>query len=241
MSSYLPHCSPFPDALFDRGEDPIGNWTIRVSDQEDERSTGEFIGWRMSFWGSSIDASKAKPYEFLDTFEKPFPSTSSNVSVHSTLSASHSSSTPTSSSILKSSTTKIYDKPTHGLASSPLTIGKVASSDSWDSSPPTSSTTQSTTGEASPEDSLHASQNRLLAAEIGFGLALLVLVLFLTGGIIYWKRSRQQSQSYMPVNEQASPVEVAAHTLGDAEDDDESDEEEEEAFETKELINSGGN
>jgi kexin len=45
------------------GEDPIGEWTLRVSDQNDTSHTGSFLGWNMMFWGSTIDASKAKKYE----------------------------------------------------------------------------------------------------------------------------------------------------------------------------------
>ncbi|KZT39745.1 hypothetical protein SISSUDRAFT_984412 [Sistotremastrum suecicum HHB10207 ss-3] len=44
------------------GETGVGNWTIRVSDQENPEFTGHFLGWSMILWGSSIDPSKAVEY-----------------------------------------------------------------------------------------------------------------------------------------------------------------------------------
>jgi len=198
----------------------------------------------MSLWGSSINASKAKPYEFRDTFEKPFPLSSvSNVSAHSSHSASLSSSAFVPSSTIKSSTTKVYEKPTHGLASGPLAVSKTTSLDSWTSSTPTISATQVDSEEAPSDSSLVSS--RSAAASIVFGLALLVIVLFLVGGVIDWRRSKLRSESYMPVDDQTSPVEtVAAHTLGDDEEDDgdtSEEDEEKDSGERKELINPGGN
>ncbi|GLB34764.1 putative kex protein [Lyophyllum shimeji] len=46
------------------GEDPVGNWTIKVTDQHTpKKSNGTFLGWNMKFWGSTIDPSKARKYE----------------------------------------------------------------------------------------------------------------------------------------------------------------------------------
>ncbi|GLB34763.1 putative kex protein [Lyophyllum shimeji] len=44
------------------GEDPVGDWTIRVSDQNSPDESGKFLGWRMKFWGTTIDPSKAEKY-----------------------------------------------------------------------------------------------------------------------------------------------------------------------------------
>jgi len=43
------------------GENPIGNWTIQVSDLNNN-NTGLFLGWNMALWGSVVDASLAKKY-----------------------------------------------------------------------------------------------------------------------------------------------------------------------------------
>ncbi|KLO07498.1 hypothetical protein SCHPADRAFT_1001607 [Schizopora paradoxa] len=55
------------------GENPEGEWTIRVSDQDIEEEEGFFLGWEMSLWGSVIDPAKARPYVLKDTDYKPFP------------------------------------------------------------------------------------------------------------------------------------------------------------------------
>ncbi|KAK7034063.1 pheromone processing endoprotease [Paramarasmius palmivorus] len=45
------------------GENPVGKWTIRVSDQGDAEHNGTFLGWNMMLWGSAIDSAQAKLYE----------------------------------------------------------------------------------------------------------------------------------------------------------------------------------
>lgn len=47
-----------------RAENPLGDWTIRVSDQNHpEEHNGTFLGWNMIFFGSVIDESKVKEWE----------------------------------------------------------------------------------------------------------------------------------------------------------------------------------
>ncbi|CAO1625228.1 unnamed protein product [Sympodiomycopsis kandeliae] len=48
-------------------ESPLGEWTINVYDQAHPKKTGNFHGWAMTLWGQSIDASKAKPWNFPET------------------------------------------------------------------------------------------------------------------------------------------------------------------------------
>ncbi|KDE03993.1 hypothetical protein MVLG_05562 [Microbotryum lychnidis-dioicae p1A1 Lamole] len=45
-------------------EDPVGTWTIRVRDRQDDagNQNGKFHSWSMRLWGSSIDPSIAEPY-----------------------------------------------------------------------------------------------------------------------------------------------------------------------------------
>ncbi|KAJ3515083.1 hypothetical protein NLJ89_g1980 [Agrocybe chaxingu] len=45
------------------GENPIGDWTLKVKDQNKPNSNGTFIGWNMIFWGSSNDPSRAHKFE----------------------------------------------------------------------------------------------------------------------------------------------------------------------------------
>ncbi|KAJ6502170.1 peptidase S8/S53 domain-containing protein [Mycena sanguinolenta] len=51
------------------GEDVVGDWTLRVSDQASATHNGSFLGWDMVFWGSVIDSAKAVLYEI--THEDP--------------------------------------------------------------------------------------------------------------------------------------------------------------------------
>ncbi|EEB93848.1 hypothetical protein MPER_07447, partial [Moniliophthora perniciosa FA553] len=54
------------------GEDPVGDWTIRVWDTVNENFNGNFLGWNIMFWGSAIEAAKAMKYE-LPLDDKVFP------------------------------------------------------------------------------------------------------------------------------------------------------------------------
>ncbi|KAF7338016.1 PHOMO B domain-containing protein [Mycena venus] len=57
------------------GENPVGEWTIKVSDQgPGSKFNGSFLGWNMVFWGSAIDPSKATQYEVpLDEVDVVLP------------------------------------------------------------------------------------------------------------------------------------------------------------------------
>lgn len=40
----------------------MGDWALRVFDQNDDRESGKVLGWNMVLWGSSIDPLKATKY-----------------------------------------------------------------------------------------------------------------------------------------------------------------------------------
>lgn len=46
----------------DRGESPVGTWTITVKDRVNPETTGRFIAWSLQLWGEAVDASLAKPW-----------------------------------------------------------------------------------------------------------------------------------------------------------------------------------
>lgn len=50
-------------SLLCRGENPVGDWTIKVKDRQRPDSNGTFLGWNMILWGSSIDPSQAVKFE----------------------------------------------------------------------------------------------------------------------------------------------------------------------------------
>ncbi|GAA6025721.1 hypothetical protein JCM11491_001556 [Sporobolomyces phaffii] len=100
-------------------EDPVGTWTLRVRDRQDNGKTGTFYSWQMQLWGSTIDASKAEPYE-LPAEEDQYPHDPLNtgetetatapVAVPTTASASTPTATESDDAAL--SPTKAYVKPT---------------------------------------------------------------------------------------------------------------------------------
>lgn len=87
--------------FFFRDENPIGNWTLKVWDQDQDDEHGYVIGWTMTLWGSSRDASKAGPFTLKSTDELPiaFPPPEPTPVPDTTA--------------ISPSTTKSYLKPTH--------------------------------------------------------------------------------------------------------------------------------
>ncbi|KAF9265674.1 hypothetical protein L218DRAFT_957302 [Marasmius fiardii PR-910] len=77
------------------GEDPVGNWTIRVWDAVNPDNNGTFLGWNMLLWGSAIDPSRAKKYE-LPADDTVFPPHDNSLN----------------SSLPSPSVTRVYTKPT---------------------------------------------------------------------------------------------------------------------------------
>ena len=48
--------------LHQRGENPVGEWTIKVKDRNDPAHKGEFLGWSLALWGSAIDPQKVTKF-----------------------------------------------------------------------------------------------------------------------------------------------------------------------------------
>lgn len=51
------------DLCTHRDEDPVGTWTLRVRDRQDNQKTGTFYRFAIQLWGSAIDPALAKPYQ----------------------------------------------------------------------------------------------------------------------------------------------------------------------------------
>ncbi|KAJ6453471.1 peptidase S8/S53 domain-containing protein [Mycena vitilis] len=104
------------------GEDIVGDWTLRVSDQGSADHHGRFLGWDMVFWGSVIDSAKAVLYEVthedpvLPPHEEPQPLppvTATNTKTHAKptvfLSAEESSSASPTSPPASQTTSPVED------------------------------------------------------------------------------------------------------------------------------------
>lgn len=46
-----------------RGENAVGDWTLKVKDQNRTDSNGTLLGWNMILWGSAIDPTKTTKWE----------------------------------------------------------------------------------------------------------------------------------------------------------------------------------
>ena len=97
-------------------ENPVGIWTIRVSDQGKADKKGYFLGWQMTLWGAVVDPALYKPWVL------PNPHTDSDADpqeVGATSDASTSTGPPPVTTTLPGANipnkTKIHAKPTDNL------------------------------------------------------------------------------------------------------------------------------
>lgn len=215
-----------------RDEDPIGDWTIRVSDQNKEDEGGKFLGWTMTLWGSVADASKAKQWEvpLIDDTLPPTPNPETP-------------STPTA-------TSKTHTKPTahlpgdHGSSegeahkpafpgSSSTSVGQAKPTDASEAieSPPSSSSTPT------PDEGWFAELGNLVSNQVWFFVALGAVAIFGAGvGIFFWRRAvrRRKNYSTLPGDELAmgsmggrrgTRTKELYDAFGEASDDEDADEE----------------
>jgi len=179
-------------------ENPLGTWTIRVSDPLNPDTKGKFLGWNMVFWGSSTDTDTSAqsdshkfelppddgnvfppPDDFKDDDEAESQETTSIVT------------TTTSSTTIQSaspSTTRSYSKPTHGLSSTEVgqetsVLDAVVTS--------TATATSSSTATSKPNLDLFLFENPFF---VYVGLFFFVLI----GIVIYFwlRRRRMQKMNY---------------------------------------------
>jgi kexin len=154
------------------GENPVGNWTIKVSKPEESKIDGFFLGWNMVLWGSAIDASKAKKFwpPVVDDVLPPSDVPSRPVINDTDLPAA----------------TTTYSKPTdhlppdHGSAISPNPGGKNPVDDS-------------------PSDAWYSHMATLVSAQKWFFAGLGFASIFLVAALVYfWRRrmSRKRLADY---------------------------------------------
>ncbi|KAF8891200.1 peptidase S8/S53 domain-containing protein [Infundibulicybe gibba] len=154
------------------GEDPVGDWTIKVSDQAiPAEHNGTFLGWNMIFWGSTIVPSKAKAYEVpvVDNIlpphvDPPTPSTSAT-------------------------NTKTHAKPTAHLPGEntkpAFSSGVVDAANPTGTSPPNVGST--------PDEGWFSDMSNLVSNQKWFFAAMGAVVLFGIGvGIFFWRRRAAQ-------------------------------------------------
>ncbi|KAF8903462.1 peptidase S8/S53 domain-containing protein [Gymnopilus junonius] len=165
------------------GENPIGEWTLHVLDQDDPKESGAFLGWSMAFWGTAIDASKATK------FVEPV--------VDNALPPADSPPRPVLNDPDMTKTTE-YAKPTdhlpedHGHAEGENT--KVA----FPTEKPSSSKPQQDTEKPGNGDWVDGVKGAASAQKWLFGGLVVVTVLFLGWVVYYWRKrtAAQKSAQY---------------------------------------------
>lgn len=68
------------------GEDGVGNWTLRVFNDQQPQVSAQLYDWTLKLWGQARDASKAKIYHLDEDMTLPDTPTSSVSSSHTTTS-----------------------------------------------------------------------------------------------------------------------------------------------------------
>ena len=171
-----------------RDEHPVGDWTIRVFDNEDPEHSGKFLGWTMSLWGSVIDPARTKEYIVPQ--------------VEHTLPPDHEAENPD-----LSTKTKVLPKPTdhlpgdhdqaEGEASKPAFSQptKVPTPVTGTSTSMTSTATGTTVptvdeGLTSPLSNLFSEKGWI------FGAGAIVLLFGIGVGIFFWRRAARKRQNY---------------------------------------------
>ncbi|KAI1794703.1 peptidase S8/S53 domain-containing protein [Ganoderma leucocontextum] len=173
-------------------EDPVGEWSIRVSDQRQEDESGVFLGWTMSIWGAVADPEKGHKTYVLPTGDDVLPPPPSNTTGDGT---------PSSSVAPSSTNTKTLTGPTAYLpgdhGESEGENHKPAFSSSGTAASPTKpaedvaeSASASPSISATPDEGWFPDLGKLTSNKVWFFLAVGAVVLFGIGaGIFFWRRA----------------------------------------------------
>ncbi|KAJ6531334.1 peptidase S8/S53 domain-containing protein [Mycena capillaripes] len=175
------------------GEDPVGDWTIKVTDQgAASKFNGTFLGWNMVFWGSAIDPSKTTLFEVpLDDADTVLPP--------------HESPRP-SPSMLASSTIKQHAKPTahlpgdHGEAPGENTNATFPGQE--DTTIPVASPSPVTSHTPTADEGWFSDMSNLLKNQAWFFGAVGAVAIFgLAAGLYFWRRRVQRLRNYTTLPE----------------------------------------
>ncbi|KAF9013917.1 peptidase S8/S53 domain-containing protein [Cyathus striatus] len=155
------------------GEDPVGEWTIRVSDQNvPEENNGTFLGWNMMFWGSTINPSKVQKYEvpLVDDVLPPKEA-------------------PPRPVIPSPTSTIQHTKPTALLPGDHGTAEGENSNPAFSSVSPASTASSSPAISASPDSGWFSDMSNLVSNQKWFFAAIGMVAIFGIGvGIFFWRR-----------------------------------------------------
>ncbi|KAH7107624.1 peptidase S8/S53 domain-containing protein [Auriculariales sp. MPI-PUGE-AT-0066] len=163
-------------------ENPVGNWTIRVSDQEQPDRKGFFLGWEMTLWGSAIDPAKATPWKL------PRPTAGDDA---------EEATTTTTTSTVTAQETKQHPKPTEGLPSDAHEAPGEAHKPAFDVKISTTvSTSATSTGTPAVDEGYFSGMGGLLKSQTWVFVSLGVVAIFaLLAGLFLWRRRAAQRRA----------------------------------------------
>ncbi|KAH9843157.1 peptidase S8/S53 domain-containing protein [Rhodofomes roseus] len=213
-------------------ENPVGTWTLRVSDQAKEGESGVFLGWTMNLWGSVEDATKpVKIYDVphVDTVLAP---------------GSTEHTYPSTIISLPAATSTQYAKPTAHLPGDHDTSEGDASKPAFPGSggKPAGDAQTSATSTPTPDEGWFADLSNLMTNPLWFFIAVgAVLAFGISAGIYFWRRRVRMRQHYttLPASDDVAMSSIGGggggaggqrtkelyDAFGEVSDDDEGDEE----------------
>ncbi|KAF8965238.1 peptidase S8/S53 domain-containing protein [Flammula alnicola] len=175
------------------GENPVGDWTLKVKDQNKANSNGTFLGWNMILWGSTIDPSQAMKWEvpLVDDVLPPVEAPPRPIIVLP----------PTTTT-----TTRQHPKPTanlpgdHGVATGENS--KPAFSSAVDDIvQPSATSTDPATISGSPDLGWFSDMSSLVTGQKWFFVALGAVSIFgLAVGVFFWRRRAANASKYTSLN-----------------------------------------
>ncbi|KAL1944799.1 hypothetical protein VTO73DRAFT_3229 [Trametes versicolor] len=173
-------------------EDPLGEWTIRVSDQRKEDESGVFLGWTMSVWGSVMDAGKDIKVYQVPVVEDVLPPVPAAIDEPAT----------STTAVPESTSSKTLTRPTehlpgdHGDAEGEN--HKPAFPSATSSGEPTkaaediaeSSATAAPSISATPDEGWFSDLSKLVENQMWFFVAIGAVAVFGIGvGVFFWRRA----------------------------------------------------
>ncbi|KZV73366.1 hypothetical protein PENSPDRAFT_648906 [Peniophora sp. CONT] len=185
-------------------ENPVGDWTIRVGDTAAEAAEGRFLGWQLSLFGSSADATKTQEEYELSLFPTLLPQVKPSPTKPDDPTATKTHPKPTDHLPGDhGSAPGEADKPAFDNGSTTSDGGKGSGSEEDLEAKPTESASPTMT--PTPDEGWFTGMGTLVSSQrwlFGAG-ALIVLFAICIGGFFLIRRRRRMHSSYSAVPDDA--------------------------------------
>ncbi|EJD53164.1 hypothetical protein AURDEDRAFT_110900 [Auricularia subglabra TFB-10046 SS5] len=187
-------------------ESPIGDWTLRVSDQGVQERKGNFLGWSMTLWGAAINPAAATPWVLPNPHGEetdPAPASTTEVHVPPTLSATQ---------------TKQHPKPTDHLPPDHGQVGGEAHTPGFGQEADVKLTAKPTTTPTNiptPDEGYFSHMSDLLKSQTWLFVTLGGVGLFAVGtALFFWRRRARQMRARAEYNRVADDEDIGMRSVG---------------------------